>query len=111
SPLDVSWRNMGLSAHEKKGRRMVTVAVATAMILLWTIPTIFVSSLASITDIVNAFSFLGFLQQLPPWLLGVVQGILPPLLLAGLMELLPILLIIMAMFEGHVRYSDMSLSV
>ncbi|KAF9434390.1 hypothetical protein BGZ76_008105 [Entomortierella beljakovae] len=111
SPLDVVWENMNLNTLTRKGRRFVIFIASTAMILLWTIPTIIVSSLASISDIVNRFSFLAFLQELPSEFIGFIQGILPPLLLAGLMALLPVLLTMMATYEGHVRHSSISLSV
>ncbi|KAF8956732.1 hypothetical protein BGZ46_002334 [Entomortierella lignicola] len=111
SPLDVVWDNMNIDTLTKKGRQLVIFVVSTAMILLWTIPTIIVSSIASISDIVNTFKFLAFLQDLPSGLLGVIQGIFPPLLLSGLMALLPVLLTVMATYEGHVRQSSISLSV
>ncbi|KAG0357759.1 hypothetical protein BC939DRAFT_439410 [Gamsiella multidivaricata] len=111
SPLDVVWDNMDLNTLVRKGRSMVILVSSTVMILLWTIPTIVISSLATMSDIVNVFSFLSFLEDLPSGVLGVVQGVLPPLLLAGLMALLPFLLTIMAKYEGHVQYSSISLSV
>ncbi|KAF9346665.1 hypothetical protein BGX26_001824 [Mortierella sp. AD094] len=72
SPLDVVWNNMNLDTLTRKGRYMTILAISSAMILLWTIPTIVVSSLASISDIVNTFKFLAFLQDLPQALLGVI---------------------------------------
>ncbi|KAF9908611.1 hypothetical protein BX616_000069, partial [Lobosporangium transversale] len=111
SPLNVVWDNMSLDSLARKGRYTTILVASTAMILLWTIPTIFISSLATISDIVSKVSFLAFLEKLPTGILGIIQGILPPLLLAGLMALLPVLLTMMATYEGHVRYSDISLSV
>ncbi|KAG0298670.1 hypothetical protein BGZ98_000119 [Dissophora globulifera] len=111
SPLDVVWNNMNLDALTRKGRHMIIVVVSTVMILLWTIPTIIVSSLASFNDIIRTFSFLAFLQDLPQAWQGIIQGVLPPLLLAGLMAILPVLLIMMATYEGHVRHSSITLSV
>ncbi|KAF9111994.1 hypothetical protein BGX27_004143 [Mortierella sp. AM989] len=111
SPLDVVWDNMGLGTLTQKGRQSIIFIMSTAMIMLWTIPTIIVSSLASISDIVDTFSFLAFLHNLPSGFIGVIQGVLPPLLLAGLMALLPVLLTVMSTYEGHVRYSSITLSV
>lgn len=111
SPLDVVWDNMNLDTITRKGRQMTIFVISTVMILLWTIPTVVVSSLASISDIVDTFKFLKFLESLPQTILGLVQGVLPPLLLAGLMALLPFLLTIIATYEGHVRYSSITLSI
>jgi hypothetical protein len=111
SPLEVVWDNMNLSTVTRKGRHMIILALTTAMILLWTIPTFIVSSLATISDIIREFPFLSFLQNSPSWLLAIIQGVLPPILLAGLMALLPVLLTMMSTYEGHVRQSNITLSV
>ncbi|KAF9925011.1 hypothetical protein FBU30_005145 [Linnemannia zychae] len=111
SPLDVVWDNMNLSTIVTKGRRLIILAVSTAMIIFWTIPTLVISSIASLSDIVKTFQFLAFLQQLPPTIIGIVEGILPPLLLAGLMALLPVILTTMSTYEGHVRHSDITHSL
>ncbi|KAF9903845.1 hypothetical protein EC991_003256 [Linnemannia zychae] len=111
SPLDVVWDNMNLSTVVTKGRRLIILAVSTAMILFWTIPTLFISSIASLADVVQTFHFLAFLQKLPPTAIGIVEGILPPLMLAGLMALLPVILTTMATYEGHVRHSAITHSV
>ncbi|KAF9086412.1 hypothetical protein BGX29_001419 [Mortierella sp. GBA35] len=111
SPLDVVWDNMNLGTIISKGRRLIILAVSTAMTLFWTVPTLFVSSIASLADIVQSFQFLAFLERLPPNVIGLVEGILPPLLLAGLMALLPVILTMMATYEGHVRQSAIAHSV
>jgi len=111
SPLEVVWDNMNLNTIVRKGRHLTILALTTAMILLWTIPTFIVQSLATIQQIVHTFPFLSFLEKFPTWLIAIVQGVLPPILLAGLMALLPVLLIMMATYEGHVRQSNITLSV
>ncbi|KAG0274173.1 hypothetical protein BGZ95_010037 [Linnemannia exigua] len=111
SPLDVVWDNMNLSTVVTKGRRLFILAVSTAMILFWTIPTLFISSIASLADVVQTFHFLAFLQKLPPTAIGIVEGILPPLMLAGLMALLPVILTTMATYEGHVQHSAITHSL
>lgn len=111
SPLDVVWDNMNLSTIATKGRRLVILAVSTAMIMFWTIPTLFIASLSSLSVLVDTFSFLSFLESLPQAVIPLVEGIIPPLMLAGLMALLPIILTTMATYEGHVRHSAIGHSV
>lgn len=111
SPLDVVWDNMNLSTIVTKGRRLVILAVSTAMILFWTIPTLFIASLSSLSVLVDAFSFLAFLESLPQAVIPLVEGIIPPLMLAGLMALLPVILTTMATYEGPVRHSAITHSV
>ncbi|KAG0344141.1 hypothetical protein BG004_004704 [Podila humilis] len=111
SPLDVVWDSMDIHAVFRQCRVFLSFTAATALALFWTIPVFFVSSIANIASIVNTFSFLAFLEDLPAPALGIIQGVLPPLFLAILMALLPIILTFMANFEGHVRYSAITHSV
>ncbi|KAF9374575.1 hypothetical protein CPB97_012018 [Podila verticillata] len=111
SPLDVNWDCMNITNLERKGRRMISLAAATALVLLWSIPVAFVGSIANIASLVKIFSFLAFIENWPPAVLGIIQGILPPLFLGILMALLPIVLTMMSQFEGHVRFSSVTLAV
>ncbi|KAG0326882.1 hypothetical protein BG000_001213 [Podila horticola] len=111
SPLDVVWDNMDMHIVIRKFRHFLSLGAATALALFWTVPVIFVSSIANIASIVETFQFLAFLQDLPPKALGIIEGVLPPLFLAILMALLPMILTMMANNEGHVRYSAITLSV
>ncbi|KAF9091522.1 hypothetical protein BGX29_010898 [Mortierella sp. GBA35] len=111
SPLDVVWEHLNLDTVSKKVRRIISLAAASALILLWSIPVLFVTGIANIGSLITLLPFLKFLKDLPPSLIGIIQGILPPLFLAILMALLPIILTIMSRFEGHVRHSAITLAV
>ncbi|KAG0085312.1 hypothetical protein BGZ93_000744 [Podila epicladia] len=111
SPLDVNWSCMNITNLERKGRRMVSLAAASALVLLWSIPVFFVGSIANLASLVKIFGFLSFLLDLPSSVTGIIQGILPPLFLGILMALLPIILTMMSQFEGHVRFSSVTLAV
>ncbi|KAF9570609.1 hypothetical protein EC968_001634 [Mortierella alpina] len=111
SPLDVVWKHMNLDTLTKKGRSLISTVAATALVLLWSIPVLAVSTIASVEALVKFLPFLAFMQSLPTSVLGIIQGILPPLFLAILMALLPIVLTLMATFEGHVRTSAIQRSL
>jgi hypothetical protein len=111
SPLDVVWDNLNLDTLTKKGRELISFTAASALVLLWSIPVLFVSGIASIDALIKFLPFLKFLKSLPTPVVGIIQGILPPLFLAILMALLPIMLTMMSTFEGHVRYSAINRSV
>ncbi|KAF9346568.1 hypothetical protein BGX26_001910 [Mortierella sp. AD094] len=110
SPLDVVWDNMNLNTLNRKGRSIISTTLATGLALTWSIPVAFVSSIASISAIAK-ITHLQSLNDLPGWLVGIIQGILPPLFLGILMALLPIILTLLSKFEGHVRYSSITLAV
>ncbi|KAF8926693.1 hypothetical protein EDD21DRAFT_391816 [Dissophora ornata] len=111
SPLDVIWDHMNLDIISRKGRRLISLTAATALVLLWSIPVVFVSGIANIDSLVSLLPFLAFVKNLPIAVVGIIQGVLPPLFLAILMALLPIILTMMSMFEGHARYSSVTLAV
>ncbi|KAF9976959.1 hypothetical protein BGZ73_007363 [Actinomortierella ambigua] len=111
SPLDVVWDNMNLNVWIKKGRRAITLAISTGMILLWTFPVIFVNSIANLQTLTEKIKFLGFINAWPASIKGIIQGILPPLGLAILMAILPIILTILSRYEGHVRETAIMHSV
>ncbi|KAF8967981.1 hypothetical protein BGZ46_000082 [Entomortierella lignicola] len=111
SPLDVVWDNMNLHIYSKKVRTVISVTLATALALTWSIPVVFVSSIASISALVHIMPFLSFLNTFPSFLVGIIQGILPPVFMAILMALLPIILTLLSKFEGHVRYSSITHAV
>ncbi|KAG0304845.1 hypothetical protein BGZ98_004944 [Dissophora globulifera] len=111
SPLDVVWDNMNLDTITRKVRTLISLIAATALVLLWSIPVVFVSTIANIDALVKLLPFLKFLKSLPASVIGIIQGILPPLFLAILMALLPIILTMMSNFEGHVRQSSITLAV
>lgn len=111
SPLDVVWEHLNLDTVTKKIRGIISTIAASALILLWSIPVLFVSSIASLEALIKLLPFLAFLNDLPPAIVGIIQGILPPLFLAILMAVLPIILTAMSRFEGHVRHSAITLAV
>ncbi|KAF9143934.1 hypothetical protein BGX30_014323 [Mortierella sp. GBA39] len=111
SPLDVVWEHLNLDTVNKKGRHMIATAAASALILLWTFPVLFVTGIANLDALIKLLPFLKFLNDLPTSIIGIIQGILPPLFLAILMAVLPIILTAMSKFEGHVRQSAITLAV
>ena len=108
SPLDVVWDNMNLNPTARKVRSFISVSAATALAIFWSIPVIAVSSIANLNTLISVLPFLG---ELPPVVLGMIQGILPPLFMAILMAVLPVVLTIMATFEGHVQHSGITISL
>ncbi|KAI8870011.1 DUF221-domain-containing protein, partial [Ramicandelaber brevisporus] len=110
NPRDIIWGNLDLNPYERYIRKAVSVGLTIALVVLWAIPSGVVSTISSVATLrkIDAFSWL---NSLPDWLLGVIQGVLPPLMMAMLMMLLPRILRMLAVFEGKVRKSDVELSL
>lgn len=57
------------------------------------------------------YSWLNWICDLPPVVVGIIGGILPPVLLAILMAVLPIILRLLARFEGIPKHTDIELNL
>jgi hypothetical protein len=91
-PKDVLWDNLNLGLKIRNIRRVISMALATVLIVFWSIPVAFMASIAKLDAIVRFAPFLSGIYKLPKVVVGIIQGLLPPIGLAILMALLPIIL-------------------
>ncbi|KAG5363704.1 hypothetical protein CJU89_2885 [Yarrowia sp. B02] len=92
TPDEVIWSNLRVKWWERVTKAMVVKAFLTALIILWAIPVAVVGSFSNIKSLTGLVPFLGFLNNLPSQLQGLVSGLLPTILMAVLMMLLPIII-------------------
>ena len=100
SPEEVIWKNLKITWSSRVVRNILTVAFVTALIVFWAIPVAFVGAVSNISSLISVAPWLSWINKIPSFLLGVIQGLLPSILLAVLMALLPIILRLMAKWEG-----------
>lgn len=91
-PDAVIWKNLGMGTAQRKIRGVIVVLMICLMILFWGPFTAFVGALSNINSLTNRVPFLGFINAIPGWILGVVTGLLPTILLAVLMILVPVIM-------------------
>ena len=91
-PTQVIWSNLRIKWWERLIRYSATIAFVIALIVFWAIPTAVVGTISNINYIVNKVPFLGFIEDVPSWILGVITSLLPTVLMSVLMALLPIIL-------------------
>lgn len=111
TPSEVIWSNLRLEWWERLIKGVAVTAAITALIIFWAIPVGFVGIISNITYLANSVSFLGWLNDLPPQVLGFITGIFPVVMLAVLMALLPIILRICARIAGEPSISFVELKV
>ncbi|KAG5362186.1 hypothetical protein CJU90_4880 [Yarrowia sp. C11] len=92
SPDEVIWANLRIKWWERVTKAMVVKVFLTALVILWAIPVAVVGSFSNIKSLTGLVPFLGFLNNLPSQLQGLVSGLLPTILMAVLMMLLPIII-------------------
>ncbi|KAI8054557.1 hypothetical protein BDF22DRAFT_619123, partial [Syncephalis plumigaleata] len=109
-PDDVIWSNLTVGGIFRWGRRTISVAACTALIICWMIITFLVTSVANISKITELIPGLkGILNH--PNIVSAVQGILPPVVLAVLMMVLSFILLRLSIFEGTPLHTSIQISL
>ena len=99
-PEQVIWKNLKITWQSRVIRGILTTAFVAALIVFWAIPVAAVGAISNISSLIEKAPWLGFINNCPSVILGVIQGLLPTILLAVLMALLPIILRLMAKLSG-----------
>ncbi|SPO25985.1 uncharacterized protein UTRI_03350 [Ustilago trichophora] len=110
-PDDVVWANMNMNPYERKIRTAIGWAITIGLIIFWAVPVAFVGIISNINGIAPKVPFLTWLLDIPPVVLGIIQGILPTVLLAVLNMLLPIFLRLLSRLSGVPTRSGIELDL
>ena len=122
SPEEVIWKNLNITWASRILRNMVITGAVVALIIFWAIPVTFVGAVSNIKSLsagdpttvpptAPLLPWLGFINKIPDWLLGVLQGLFPSVLLVLLMALLPAVLRFAAIIGGKPSLSSVELHV
>lgn len=107
---DVVWENVGLSLNTKQYWGLISLAASTAIILLWTIPTVFVVSLSKVESLKEKWPALGDFTDKNKWFAPVLEQI-SPLMLSVMSALAPIIFGILSKREGHASAAEVGKSL
>ena len=88
-PKEVIWKNITLSLQNRLSKASLATVFIIALIIFWSIPVGIVGTLSNINYLTDKVKFLGFINNLPPWILGLITGLLPPYLLSTLVSYVP----------------------
>jgi hypothetical protein len=92
SPADVKWENLSKKWWARYVRTTLVVASAVALVLAWSVPVALTGVISQIAYLTALLPWLRWIDALPAWLLGCLQGILPQVMLTALTMLLPYVL-------------------
>ncbi|EME44949.1 hypothetical protein DOTSEDRAFT_70859 [Dothistroma septosporum NZE10] len=99
-PKDVIWKNTIKPLWKTKLFSTLGTTFIWWLCIFWTIPVAVIGAISNINYLTNKVPFLGFIDDIPKVILGLVTGLLPVILLAVLMALVPIICSIIAkLFE------------
>ncbi|KAI5291610.1 hypothetical protein KEM54_002887 [Ascosphaera aggregata] len=108
-PTDIIWENLRIRWWELVLRQIATLAFVIALVIFWAIPVAIVGMISNINYITEKLPWLGFINNCPPAILGVITGLLPSILLSVLMALVPIILRFMARLGGVTTTANLEL--
>jgi branched-subunit amino acid transport protein AzlD len=111
NPSYVLWDNLTMKWWERYLRMGGVVLLIAGLIVFWGIPVSFTGALSQVNTLTDALPWLGFIENLPPWLISFVQGVLPPAFLAILFAILPIILRFLAGVTGTTTSGERELLV
>ena len=111
SPVDVKWANLSKTWWARYARTALVVASAATLILAWSIPVAFTGAISQIAYLTAPIPWLRWIDALPMWLLGCVQGVLPQIMLTALTMLLPYVLRIITERQGLLTEVAVELSL
>ena len=110
-PTQVIWSNLRIKWWERVIRVAATLGFIGALIIFWAIPTAAVGAISNIQALTDKVHFLRFILDVPPWILGVITGLLPVVLMSILIALVPIILRLMAKLSGEPTLAAVELQV
>lgn len=89
APDDIIWPNLSCNKHVRNLKKVGASTILTLTIIFWCIPVAVVGAISNINLLIEKLPWLGFLNNLPEKLMGIVTALLPTIALAILMSLLP----------------------
>ncbi len=111
SPVDVKWENLSKNWWSRYTRTILVVASVVALVLEWSVPVAFTGLVSQIAYLTALLPWLHWIDALPVWLLGCIQGVLPQLMLTALTTLLPYVLRIITERQGLLTEVAVELSL
>ncbi|KAM5450192.1 hypothetical protein MaudCBS49596_004567 [Microsporum audouinii] len=88
-PHQVLWPALRYSWYQRIVRKFAVQGFITVLIIFWSIPSALIGSISNIAYLTNLLKFLSFVNELPPFIKGIISGLLPAAGLAILMSTVP----------------------
>jgi hypothetical protein len=99
-PDEIVWSSLRISWWQRVIRRYAVQALIAALIIFWTIPVAGVGLISNVPQLAK-ISWLTWVNNIPPHIIGVVSGLLPSVLLSIVMSLVPIIMRALAKISGE----------
>ncbi|KAK5952510.1 hypothetical protein OHC33_006554 [Knufia fluminis] len=88
-PSNIKWQNLSMNPAVRVSKSFTAIALIVAIIVFWAIPVGFVGTISNIKYLADNYTFLAWINKLPPSIIGLIQGFLPPFLLSMITSYVP----------------------
>ncbi|KAG9234998.1 hypothetical protein BJ875DRAFT_375275 [Amylocarpus encephaloides] len=111
APNDVIWDNMSIKWWEAWGRSALVTAIVVGMVILWAFPVAWTATLSQISTLSEKYSWLRWLDAIPPKVLQAIAGVLPAIVLGILLAVVPMIMGFLGFISGAQTGRDKARSV
>ncbi|KAK6214163.1 hypothetical protein LQW54_004589 [Pestalotiopsis sp. IQ-011] len=100
-PTEIIWNNLAMPQAVRVSRKTVGNLVIAALIFFWSVISAFVGTISNVNYLSSKVDWLGWIQDLPAPVLGVLTGLVPPLITSLLSSYVPIFMRYVAKKSGE----------
>lgn len=111
SPVVVKWETLSTKWWARYARTVLVIISIASLTLAWSISVAFTGVVSQIAYLTVLWPWLQWIDALPAWLLGCIQGLLPQVILTALTTLLPYVLRIVTERRGLLTEVAVELSL
>lgn len=88
-PKEVLWENLVVQPSVRASRSVIATAFVVASVIFWSIPIGFVGAISNVEFLADKVLFLRFIRNLPPAVLGLLEGLVPPYVISTFVSYVP----------------------
>ncbi|TKA27733.1 hypothetical protein B0A50_04834 [Salinomyces thailandicus] len=108
-PKEVLWENIAMPVKERLSKASIALVFVVVFTIFFSIPTGIIGTISNAKYLADRISWLSWINNLPPWLLGLLTGLLPPFLVSWLVSYVPKLFRHIAKLSGEPTTSQAEL--
>jgi len=111
-PNEIMWNNLKIKFPLRKLRMVIGMIFIFFLVIFWTVPILFISSLTKIQALAKELGWLNDLKAgTSEMVLSLIQGVVPVALISLFYVILPYILFAVAQFQGYCCKSNMAIMV
>lgn len=100
-PKEVIWKNLALPVPVRLSKASLALTFVIVFTIFFSIPVGLIGTLSNVKELAHRYEWLNWLNDLPPWLLGLLTGFVPPYLVSWFTSYVPKLFRNVAKLSGE----------